>query len=98
MIEEVPEDLPPTQRLETPSQRRQSQRSTVANPDCLSSDSEESTSPLVNRNTSARGNTREVPQEKRELGGRSNSPPKANIARLYGNPSDAFGKRAHTMA
>lgn len=93
MIEEVPEDLPPTQRLQTPVRSQRRPKSAHANPCCMSTDSEGSPSPRAEQKALENlWSTEESPQVTQQAGRQPSTPQKANTARAYG------GKRARTMA
>ncbi|POS80330.1 hypothetical protein DHEL01_v201283 [Diaporthe helianthi] len=101
MIEEVPEDLPPTQRLQTPIESQRSLKSTLPIPACLTNDSEPSSSspsPLAEDETSADlWRLVESPQGTWQAASQSHSTQRANTARAYGGRSKPDGKRARTM-
>lgn len=96
MIEEIPEYLPPTQRLETPSQNWETQRSTFVNQDYLTSDSEGS--PSEGKETTALQNTWQGPQDVWQTSNHSLSPQRANTARLYGSYSGPRTRKSDAMA
>ncbi|KAG8170100.1 hypothetical protein KVR01_000845 [Diaporthe batatas] len=99
MIEEVPEDLPPTQRLQTPVRSQRIPKSTSANPAFLSTDSEASPSPLAEDKRLARvWSTEEESPQGTWQASQSHASRAASTARTYGDRSKTDGKRARTMA